>query len=149
VLGQVEQIVQVAQRMGEPQAPFAQALGALARLRSGDAGAERDVAASAEALRERDDKSHLSYVLNEAAMLALEAGRHEEAASRAAEALAAALLVRRATEVATATACLAAASKDAGVLAQLQVNPAPSARAAAALEAAERWVAGLPSAVAR
>jgi DNA-binding SARP family transcriptional activator len=146
VLGEVEQIVRVARHMGEPQAPFAQALGALARLRSGDAGAQCDVAASLDALRERDDKAHLSYALNEAAALALDAGRLEEAASRAAEALAAAQMVRRPSEIATANAYLAAARGDTASLAQLKALSPPSARAAAALEAAARRVPTVASA---
>ena len=150
VLRHVDEIVDAAARMGEPQAPFAQALGALARLRQGDAG-EAMLTASLAALRELDDKAHLAYALNEAAALALAADRPDAAAACAGEALTDALAVRRATEIAVATARLAAATHDARRAAELLVTlPAEghSARAAAALAAAARTVSTLASTVA-
>ncbi|HEV7912458.1 MAG TPA: ATP-binding protein, partial [Albitalea sp.] len=141
VLRHVAEIVDAAARMGEPQAPFAQVLGALARLREGDAGAEASLEAGLVALRERDDKAHLAYALNEAAAWALMANRRAVAAACAEEALAAALAVRRATEVAVATARLAAATGDARRAAECLATPPAgghSARASAALEAAAR-----------
>ena len=113
VLRHVDEIVAAAARMGEPQAPFAQTLGTLARWRQGDAGAEAALATHLDALRELDDKAHLAYALNEAAALALAAGRRAEATSWATEALAAAQAVRRPTEVAVARARLACAAPDA------------------------------------
>jgi hypothetical protein len=126
VLRHVDAIAAAAARMGEPQAPFAQALGALARLQEGDGVPEgigskqqpgrrgmdrtragQDLHSSLAALRELDDKAHLAYALNEAAGLSLQGGRSDEAAGLAAEALAAAQAVRRPTEVAVAAARLA------------------------------------------
>jgi hypothetical protein len=142
VLRHVDEIVAAAVRMGEPQAPFAQALGALARARLGDEDAERLLAASLDELRDRDDKAHLAYALNEAAALALDAGRLQAAAAFATEALVAAKAVRRPTEVAVAMSRLACAAPDAGGTAAdqppWQVSGAPSARAAAAMRLAAR-----------
>jgi len=146
VLEHVDEIVKAAARMGEPQAPFAQVLGALARLRQGDGSAEAVLEASLATLRELDDKAHLAYALNEKAALALAADRSDAAAACAGEALADALAVRRATEVAVATARLAASTRDAGRAAELLATlPAGghSARAAAALDAAARTISTL------
>jgi hypothetical protein len=85
-------------------------------------------------------------VLNEAAELALEAGRFEAAQACAEEALAGARAVRRATEIGVATARLATAARHAGrggtTIATLQesTDAAPSARAAAALAGLARRV---------
>ncbi len=147
VLRHAGEIADAATRMGEPKAPFAQALGALARLRQGDADAEPLLAESLDALRELDDKAHLAYALNEAAALALDAGRTDLAAAHAEEALAAARAVRRQTEVEVATARLVCATSDprraAERLAQLPTEHERSARAAAALDAAARAVSTL------
>lgn len=148
VLQHVDEIVAAAARMGEPQAPFAQALGALARLHQGDGSAEAVLAASLDTLRELDDKAHLAYALNEAAALALAADRPDAAAACAREALAGALAVRRATEIAVATARLAASTHDARRAAELLATlPAGghSARAAAAIDALARSVSTLAS----
>ncbi len=125
VLRHVDEIAAAAARMGQPQAPFAEALGALARQRQGGgidevSGSEQqpgqrgtdrtragpDLLSSLAALRELDDKAHLAYALNEAAAVALRGGRFDEAAGLAVEALAAAQAVRRPTEVAVAAARL-------------------------------------------
>lgn len=110
VLRHVDEVVDAAIRMGETQAPLAQALGALARLRLGDRQAEASLADPLAALREIDDKAHLAYVLNEVAEWLLDDGRADPAAAHAAEALAAARAVRRPTEVAVAEAWLARAA---------------------------------------
>ncbi len=157
VLRHADEITTAATRMGEAQVPFAQALTALARLRQGESAAEPMLAASLDALRERDDKAHLAYVLNEAAALALQAGRRDVATAHAEEALAAARSVRRRTEVEVAIARLACAASDrrraADWLAELP-SPAPahspndserSARAVAALDAAERAAVVVPT----
>jgi hypothetical protein len=90
-----------------------------------------------QALRERDDKAHLGYALNQAAALALEQGRAVSAEAWAAEALAAAKAVRRPTEVAVATALLAMARRAVGPFpVPWPVSGRPSARAAAACELA-------------
>lgn len=108
VLRHVDEVADAAQRMGESQVPFADALAALARLRRGepDAGAAVEVALAA--LRERDDKAHLAYALNEAAAFALAAGDTAAAARHATEALAAATAVRRPTQMARAQATISA-----------------------------------------
>ncbi len=162
VLMQVDAIVGVARRMGEDSAPFAQALAALSRLRrrrrladgrggagagagaaadrpAADADARAALAASIAALRERDDKAHLAYVLNEAAALACDAGDTGSAHVQATEALACARALRRRTEIAVATALLAKATGDTTLLARA-IDAAddcpPSARAASAWAAA-------------
>jgi DNA-binding SARP family transcriptional activator len=142
VLRIVNQIVAAAARMGETNAPFAEALGALSRWRQGDGAAEGELAMSIEALRQLDDKAHLAYVLNEAAALLLNAGRHEAAAAGASEALGAAQAVHRPTEIAVARARLACATPDSPAsvewLAHRLVAVSASARATAAQENAER-----------
>ncbi len=151
VLLHADEITTAAARMGEAQVPFAQALTALARLRQGDSAAGPMLAASLDALRERDDKAHLAYALNEAAALALQAGHCDAATAHAEEALAAARAVRRQTEVAVAIARLAGAAGEprraAEWLAQLPAPPHAdeerSARASAALDAAARVVSTL------
>ncbi|WP_284615474.1 ATP-binding protein [Aquabacterium humicola] len=152
VLARVGQIIAAAARMGETDAPFAQALAALARLQRGDAAAAPSLDDALCALRTLDDKAHLAYALNEAALLDLAGGRREQAAARAAEALAAAQAVRRPTEVAVALATLAAASGDAAQAAawraQLPQDEAPTARAAAALDRARAAAASASTAVA-
>ena len=162
VIGYAGEIDDAARRMGETGAPFAQALAALARQRQGDAGVPPDadprLAESLDGLRDRDDKSHLAYVLNEAAALALETGRGDIASVYAQEALAAAQAVRRPTEIAVAMARLASASPraEAGVRevsshaaacravadwpALWAVSGAPSARATHAMAVAARAV---------
>ena len=135
----VGEIGDAAKRMGAP-APFADALGALVRLRQGNLQAEPALAMSLQQLREFDDKAHLAYALNEAAALALAAGRRDAAAACATEALAAARAVRRPTEVAVALAALARAASDpasaSGWLAQAPRDTG-NARADGALAAAE------------
>jgi DNA-binding SARP family transcriptional activator len=152
VLQHVREIVDAASRMGGLQAPFAQALGALARLRQGEHAAEAELTASLAALRELDDKAHLAYTLNEAAALALEAGRAQAAAAFAGEALAAAQAVRRPTEMAVATARLARATGDprraADWLKQMPLVER-SARAVAALEAAAQGISTVATTPAR
>ena len=110
VLRHAGEVADAARRMGEPAVPYADALAALARLGRGERAAAAAVEASLAALRERDDKAHLAYVLNEAAALALAAGDAAAAARHAEEALAAATPVRRPTQIARARATLAAAA---------------------------------------
>jgi DNA-binding SARP family transcriptional activator len=110
VLRHAGEIAAAARRMGEPAVPYADALAALARLGRGERAAATAVEASLAALRERDDKAHLAYVLNEAAALALAAGDAAAAARHAEEALAAATPVRRPSQIARARAMIAAAA---------------------------------------
>lgn len=143
VLRRADEIAAVVRRMGDTHAPFVDALAALARQR--DTGADMGVALAAalQSLRDVDDKAHLAYALNEAATLALRAGRTADAEAHASEALACANAVRRPTEVAVATALLALARNDRPLLAALAQRPAGSARAAAAVAAALREIATL------
>jgi hypothetical protein len=140
---QVGRVRELAQRMGEPRAPFAEALEALARLTVGEASAWQALQVALQALRELDDKAHLAYALNEATRFALQAGRDGEARALAAEALAAAQAVRRGTEVAVAKAWLATLERDATQLPAPAAGEHFSARAAAALEAARGRIATL------
>lgn len=114
VLRHAGEVAAAAQRMGEPRVPFADALTALVRLRRGEPGAASAVAASLDALRERDDKAHLAYVLNESAAFDLAAGEPVAAARQADEALAAATAVRRTTQIARARATMAAVAASTG-----------------------------------
>lgn len=123
-------IRELAERMGEAEAPFPQALVALARWRSGDDAGLDALRAALASLREFDDKAHLAYALNEGASLALRAGNTRQAAAFAREALTAAQAVRRPTEVCVAKARLAVCGPHRH---RLPEEPAPSARAAAAL----------------
>ena len=110
VLQHVTLVAEAARRMGELQVPFAAALAALARQRLGESGADDALAGSLEALRARDAKAHLAYVLNEMAARALQAGGAQRAERLATEALAAAEAVRRPSLIARARATLAAAA---------------------------------------
>jgi DNA-binding SARP family transcriptional activator len=110
VLRHADEVAAAARRMGEPAVPYADALAALARLGRGERAAAAALEASLAALRERDDKAHLAYVLNEAAALALAAGDAAAAARHAEEALAAATPVRRPSQIARARAMIAAAA---------------------------------------
>jgi DNA-binding SARP family transcriptional activator/predicted ATPase len=143
VLEQAGRIAEVVRRMGETHSPFAEALAALARLRRGDVASVAALPSALQALRDIDDKAHLAYALNEAAALALDEDRDEEAAACAAEALSAAQAVRRPTEVAVACARLAAARRDAALLPQSPAGPSVSARAAAAISLAAQRLATL------
>lgn len=122
VLQQGDQIARIAQRMGDADAPFAQALCALVRLKRCERGAsavaeaEAEMSARVQALREADDQAHLAYVLNAAAADELVAGRHGRAHAFALEALGAARRVRRPSQMVLALAALskvAAAQGDA------------------------------------
>jgi len=159
VLRHVDDLTAAAQRMGEPQVPFADALAAFVTLRragleseaasvtstecaaataasaaaSASAAAAAAVHASLAALRERDDKAHLAYALNEAATVALAAGDTGAATRHAEEALAAATAVRRPSQIHRACATLAAAaasttSPDASPAASPDASPAARSR---------------------
>lgn len=110
VLRHAGEVAAAARRMGEAAVPFADALAALARLRRGESAAAAAVEASLAALRERDDKAHLAYALNETAALALAAGDAPAALRDAGEALAAATAVRRPSQIDRAQATIAAAA---------------------------------------
>ncbi|MGZ3236334.1 MAG: ATP-binding protein [Burkholderiaceae bacterium] len=105
------EMAQVVTRMGDVKVPMADALQAIADLRRTPArdaeSADALLASGVHALRELDDKSHLAYVLNHAAELALQNNKFAQAESAAAEALKAAQAVGRSTDIAVAQALLA------------------------------------------
>ncbi|WP_137127931.1 AAA family ATPase [Roseomonas sp. HF4] len=122
------EISEVAARMGE-DAPFAEALGALAALRADAPGAEGRLDAAIARLRAVDDKGYLAYALNAAAGHHLSAGRVEAAQAAAAEALSAAAAVGRGGEAAAARATLARAAAAGSAIPT--VAPTPAGQAAA------------------
>lgn len=136
-------------------APFANALGALARLRLGQPAAQAELAAAQAAMRALDDKAHLAYSLNATAALALDQRQSHAASACASEALDAARAVRRLTEMTVAASCLVQAAASAGdapraaeLLAELRwlvAGQRASARAAAALDHAELACRGIPT----
>lgn len=150
VIALAAEIGDVARRMGESGAPFADALGALSAIRRTHAAedplSDSALATALGALHASDDKAHLAYALNAAAQLAMARGQWDVAAACAHDALAAARVVRRLTESVIATACLAqsaAANGDRDAHAQwlaelrwLIAGQRPGARAVAALERA-------------
>jgi hypothetical protein len=142
-----DDIGQVAKRMGDERAPFAQTLRALVHLHLDRPQAQIDLALGLDGLRAMDDKAHLAYGLNEAAALALGQRRTDAAQAYAQEALDAAKTVRRSTETLVAAGRLVEAAVAAGDVARtdqafanlqaLAAEGLPTARAAAALERAE------------
>lgn len=155
VIAHATDAVEIAQRMGDERAPFAETLRALARLHLNDTLAEADVSAGLDGLREMDDMAHLSYALNEAAALALRGGCIETAQRYALEALQAATTVRRPTEAIVAASYLVEAtagqaqlkSQRLDELRRLSGDVLPGRRAAAALERAERGCGSIPTLV--
>ena len=141
----------IASRIGQGQAPVADALRALTHLvmssgRGDTSSLDRGIAA----LRAFDDKTQLAYVLNCRAVLDLAHGRTAQARAAAREAMDAARVVRRTTEIAVAGAVLARAlaadgdrSAAAACLKDLVSNhdlADLSARARAHMEAAARGI---------
>ncbi|HTD05324.1 ATP-binding protein, partial [Undibacterium sp.] len=117
VVALCHEIDEVADRMGDVRVPVSIALRELAQLRQAPAGTEPVTAAlraGLDELRTLDDKAHLAYVLNQVATLLLEQGRLDQAQAAAAEALAAAQAVGRATELIVAQALLACIAADSG-----------------------------------
>jgi DNA-binding SARP family transcriptional activator len=113
------EIVATVARMGTLKAPATEGLRALARLAQATNADQRQAAQAAldeaiQGLRALDDKAHLAYVLNQAAQLALQRGRPDDARHAAAEALDAAETVKRNTEMHAARALLALAACAAG-----------------------------------
>jgi DNA-binding SARP family transcriptional activator/tetratricopeptide (TPR) repeat protein len=107
----------VAARMGDVDVPICGALCALAAAlqwpaRLDDAALQHSLGA----LRARDDKTHLAYVLNHLAALELDAGRLDRAHAAATEALAAARALGRGNEIAIALALLAGVADARGLV---------------------------------
>jgi tetratricopeptide (TPR) repeat protein len=144
-------LLPVAAKMGEgSEGPFAVALDALASLGLGDPDAPERVEKSLGALRDVDSKAQTAFALLFAAELDLEAGRPEAAAGRAREALAAAELVDRRSDLARARVILARAALAARDRKQARLHLEPALAdlaggrlAATAREAVERTARAL------
>jgi tetratricopeptide (TPR) repeat protein len=98
----------VALRVGEDETPFVETLQALVRLAAQDRRAKDALESALVRLRTVDDKTYLAYVLNGAARIHHKAGRIEAARQCATEALTAASVMQRPSEVVIARAVLAA-----------------------------------------
>src|SRR5205814_1656868 len=106
-LGRCGRLREIAAKMGDgSEAPLAAALEALARSGLGEPGAETAVDVAVATLRDIDTKRLLAYAQSFAAGLDVVAGRLDSASRRAEEALGAAEVVSRRTEVAVAHAIL-------------------------------------------
>jgi DNA-binding SARP family transcriptional activator len=110
VSGYCNELDRVAGLMGDPRAPGADALRALAAIGLDDDSGESALARALAGLREIDDKAALAYSLNQFALIRLDRCEFEPAARLAAEALAAARALGRSTEIVVASALLARAA---------------------------------------
>jgi predicted ATPase len=109
------QFAAVALKMGEgSEAPFAAVLEALANVSIDDPDADKAVADALTALRAVDAKALLSHALSLAAAMDLERGDVDRARLRAEEALAAAEVVGRRSEIVMALIVLARAARQKG-----------------------------------
>jgi hypothetical protein len=109
------QFAAVALKMGEgSEAPFAAVLEALAADSLGDPDADKAVSDALALLRAVDAKALLSHALSLAAATDLERGDVDRARIRAEEALAAAEVVGRRSEIVTALIVLARAARQSG-----------------------------------
>ncbi len=132
-------IVEVAQKMGDSGAPFTDLLSKIASLRLAGVEPRGQVFDALDALRQADDKRHLCYALNEAALVSRDWGRPVKARIYATEALSAAEVLHSTTEMIVATAVLIDSALTAGqaeqaephlrLLHDLLNEHAPSARA--------------------
>jgi DNA-binding SARP family transcriptional activator len=114
-LARMPALAAVADRLGEgSEGPLAAALDALARAALGEERVGERLEAALAMLRAIDTKGLLAYAQNLAAELDLAAGRPAEARRRAGEALAAASVVERRSQMALARAVLARAAMAAG-----------------------------------
>jgi hypothetical protein len=102
-------------------------LDALARAGMGDPASEPALDAALDGLRVADAKGMLAFALNLAAELDLAAGRIEQAAGRAGQALAAAQAVDRSSQTTLARAVLAQAAWATGDHAGARAHLAPTA----------------------
>ncbi len=106
-IARCRELADAAARTGEgPEGVYAAALGALARLRRGDADAAQQLEAAVQAVRGADNKALLAFLQNLAAERCLDDGRTDDAEQRAAEALKAATAVDRRSQMAIARALL-------------------------------------------
>lgn len=106
--GCCESLVAAAVKLGEPNAPFANCVVALCARAQRRSGANAELESALDALRAADDKAHLGYVLNQAALLAIGSEDRARIESLAHEAEAAALATCRRTDAAIALGLLAA-----------------------------------------
>ncbi len=118
-----DEIDAVAARIGDGPAPVADALRASLQVRDGNEcdDVRRELLKKLAALRALDDKAQLAYVLNQIAAWRLDHGDLEGASNAATEALQAAKLVKRASEIVVATsilACIGARTGDGRIIAE-------------------------------
>jgi predicted ATPase/DNA-binding SARP family transcriptional activator len=100
------EMLQVARKLGDAEVPLAMTLDALAQLASGGEHEDRQLVAALEQLRAIDDKSHLAYALNVAAILCLGTARADAARAYAREALQVAETMQRTNDRVIAHATL-------------------------------------------
>jgi hypothetical protein len=151
--GRCADIEAVAARLGNPEAPVAAAFRALAAQMRGEATAPAELTRAIAALSAIDDKTHLSYLHNEAAALSLATGEVARASAEARAALATARALGRATEITVAATLCARAAMRAGnrhaALAAAdeaqRAAPPPAQRSARSQRALERMAQDMAS----
>jgi DNA-binding SARP family transcriptional activator len=109
VQARCDEVDAIAGRIGDDPSPVAGILRILARLEAGQRVANRQRDATLARLRAHDDKAQLAYALNRLAQHSLDLARADEAERLAGEALVAARVVKRQTEIVVAAAILARA----------------------------------------
>ena len=150
--GRCQELLAVAEKLGESEGPFARALDALANLAMGSSQAIPALDEACASLRAVDDKSYLAYALNAAAALHLEAGRRDAALACAREAECAARAMQRFGDMALAQATLARIGGDGrnarrdigGLLEEACDADRANARTRSALHAAAKAVGLVP-----
>ena len=120
-----DEISSFAQKMGEDRAPAADALSALAAMARDPSMSREGLAAAMAELRAVDDKTHLAYVLNEAALAFMSVGNQRECKALAEQARCTAEAINHTTEIAVARATLARLANAAGDDAQAAELMAP------------------------
>jgi tetratricopeptide (TPR) repeat protein len=108
------QLREIADKLGEDEAPLAATLEALARIAGGDTSVPQALATGLEQMAAIDDKSYLAYALNEAARHHMRMGRAEATAGFASRALSIAEVIHRTNEIVIAQALLARARVETG-----------------------------------
>jgi DNA-binding SARP family transcriptional activator/predicted ATPase len=100
-LAYCEELVTLASKMGEgSEGPATESIEALARLKLGEPGIDVRIERAIARLRDIDSKAHLAYLLDSVAEVELSRGDHESARRRVIEAVSAAEIVGRRSEVA-------------------------------------------------
>ncbi len=108
------QLREIADKLGEEEAPLAATLEALARTAAGDTSLPQALTAGLEQMAAIDDKSYLAYALNEAARQQMKLGCAEATAGFASRALSIAEVIHRTNEIVIAQALLARARFETG-----------------------------------